>query len=292
MLTFAQKHFHKFFILLTGLLGVALGCLAAAVTGVYLKPPAAPAASAAPALPAPAKKVALQDFEIILQRNIFDSAAPGTLSLAAVESAEQSATASRAALSNLTLLGTVTAGRKSLAVVRTDGGIKIFKLDADLPGGGRIEKIERHLVQIKSPDGGIVTLRLHEGELSQESAAVQEPVAGEFQVRAAGENRWQIPAAEAERARSQIGELIKQARIEPNVVDGRTDGFMVKMVQPKSLLAQLGLQRGDLIRQVNGMEMNSPEKALQIVQQLREARSITVNVVRNGVPLTLSYEVN
>jgi general secretion pathway protein C len=111
-------------------------------------------------------------------------------------------------------------------------------------------------------------------------------------VRALGENRWQLPLAEAERARSQIGELLKQARIEPNVVDGRTDGFAVRMVQPRSLLAQFGLQRGDIIRQVNGMDLDSPEKALQIFQQLREARNINVNVVRNGAPLTLSIEVN
>jgi general secretion pathway protein C len=177
-------------------------------------------------------------------------------------------------------------------MLRTEAGTKIFRLGAELPGGGRLTRIERHAVEIAGPGGGSVTLKLYEGEVSSGSGAAAAPIAGDYQVRALGENRWQLPAAEAERARAQIGELLKQARIEPNLVDGRTDGFAVRMVQPRSLLAQLGLQRGDVIRQVNGMELDSPEKALQIFQQLREARNINVNVVRNGAPVTLSIEVN
>jgi general secretion pathway protein C len=62
------------------------------------------------------------------------------------------------------------------------------------------------------------------------------------------------------------------------------------MIRPKSFLGQLGLLQGDVLMEINGVPLNSPEKALQIVQQLRESRNIKVNLLRNDQPLTLEYE--
>ncbi|MBE0598734.1 MAG: general secretion pathway protein GspC, partial [Desulfuromonadales bacterium] len=112
------------------------------------------------------------------------------------------------------------------------------------------------------------------------------------QVQALGGNRFVIPQEVATQARGNLNELLKQARMEPNIVDGRTEGFVVRMIQPRSLLANLGIQRGDILKQVNEVELNSPEKALQIFQQLREAKTISIGLTRNGNNLNFQYEVN
>jgi general secretion pathway protein C len=43
--------------------------------------------------------------------------------------------------------------------------------------------------------------------------------------------------------------------------------------------------------QINGMPLDGPEKALQIFQQLREARQISIGLTRNGTPMNFEYEV-
>ena len=57
------------------------------------------------------------------------------------------------------------------------------------------------------------------------------------------------------------------------------------------LLVSMGLLRGDVIKLVNDMKLDSPEKALQILQQLREARRLTVDIERFGKPMTFTYEL-
>ena len=53
----------------------------------------------------------------------------------------------------------------------------------------------------------------------------------------------------------------------------------------------MGLQRGDVVIDVNSIKLDSPEKALLIFQQLREARRISVSIERNGVPVSFAYEI-
>jgi general secretion pathway protein C len=111
-------------------------------------------------------------------------------------------------------------------------------------------------------------------------------------IRSVGENRFQISRQEIDKARGNLNELLKQARMEPNIVDGRTEGFVVRMIQPRSLLANLGIQLGDVVNEVNGVTLDGPEKALQIFQQLREANNITIGLTRGGTRMNYEYEVN
>ena len=48
---------------------------------------------------------------------------------------------------------------------------------------------------------------------------------------------------------------------------------------------------GDIVQKINGFEMNSPDKALQIYSKLKDASSITVDLVRRGKPVTMSYSI-
>jgi general secretion pathway protein C len=290
MLSTLQKNLPTICLMLTALLGLTLGCLSAAITGEYLRPTFLPGKSLAKERPAPAKKPVLTDYQVILQRNIFNSAAPGigTLSDADILGKSAAPAASRA---KLTLFGTVVAGVRSLAVINTGQETKAFRTGDELPGGGRIEEIGRNLVQIKYPGGTIETLHLQLGESTRETS----PAAGSTDggnVKAIGENRWVIPRSVAEQARGNLNELLKQARMEPNIVEGRTEGFVVRMIRPKSLLDLLGIQRGDVLIQVNGMPLDGPEKALQIFQQLREAKHLSINLQRNGTPMNFEYEVD
>ena len=111
------------------------------------------------------------------------------------------------------------------------------------------------------------------------------------EVREVGENRWLISRNTMESVRENFADQLRLAQMQPRTVDGKTDGFLVRRINPRSLLSKLGIQRGDVILDVNNIKLDSPEKALQVFQQLREARQISVAVERNGQPMSFSYEI-
>lgn len=297
MLSTFQRYFREIALGLTLLLGLTLGLLAASGLGVLWRPSLLTPRPAAQAPPAAVRKPALADAEIILQRNIFDSSAPGAQTLAGASSALQPVAAAPRA--NLTLLGTVAAGVRSLALIRADQEVEVYKLDEELPGGGTLVEVNRNQIRIAYPGGEEEVLVIEEQSQAgatpaatpRTTAAPRTGALGEG-VRSIGENRWLLPKEEVEKARASMNELLRQARMEPNIVDGRTEGFVVRMIQPRSLLSNLGIQRGDVVMQVNGVELDSPEKALQIFQQLREAKNISLSLTRGGNRLNFQYEVN
>ena len=60
---------------------------------------------------------------------------------------------------------------------------------------------------------------------------------------------------------------------------------------PDSLYAKIGVQNGDVIRRINGYEMNSPAKALEIYQKLRDAHRIEVELERRCDTLRKTYSI-
>ncbi len=280
---------------LAGLAGLALANLAMTGLALTLAPPLSQAPASARTAAASVRPQVLTDFEVILQRNLFDSTGPGRETLAGI-GAEEGGAAVRAR-QDLTLIGTVADSSHALAVILVGREAKVLRPGEDLPGGGTLAGVRRQEVDLRYADGSSQLLRIPRngsGAPAPVAAAAAAAAAGpgDFQVKAVGDNRFVIARAEVEKARANIGELLKQARMEPSLVNGQTAGFVVKMIQPRSLLAQIGLQVGDVVTRVNGVELNSPEKALQIFQQLREARRLTIDLNRGEAPVTLQYEVN
>lgn len=287
MLANVHKYFWVCYLLLPVLLGATVGHLAAVGTDIWL---AKPLSSAWEKRAKPAPKVTslpLSAYELILQRNIFDSRGPATGSLQAATLAESAEATARS--TNLVLLGTMVAGTQSSALLSIEQETALLHLDEELPGGGRIKQIDRKRILISWPDGSEQELLVMD-EAPAISATPK--VNGGQGIRAAGENRWLISRNEIEKARADLNQLLKSARLEPKIVQGVTQGFLVRSVRSKSLLAQLGIKRGDLIKEVNGVPLDSPEKALQVFQQLREAKKVSVNLLRKGQPLTYNYEVD
>jgi general secretion pathway protein C len=80
--------------------------------------------------------------------------------------------------------------------------------------------------------------------------------------------------------------LAATARVSPGA-----GGLRLEAIQRGSLLAQLGLQPGDVVRSVNKMELSSPENMLDILIKLRHASQLSVAVERQGTRLTLDYTI-
>lgn len=85
--------------------------------------------------------------------------------------------------------------------------------------------------------------------------------------------------------------LSSQARVTPYIVQGERQGFRLSRLQPNSLLQKIGLQHGDVLQKVNGQEIASTGDVLQAYQQLQQAGTVRLEILRRNRPTTLTYEI-
>ncbi len=85
--------------------------------------------------------------------------------------------------------------------------------------------------------------------------------------------------------------FMKGARVVPAMKNGKPEGIKLYAIRPSSPYAKLGLTNGDTLTSVNGFEMTSAEKGLEIYQKLRSSTSLEVEVIRRGKPVTLKYSI-
>jgi len=110
-------------------------------------------------------------------------------------------------------------------------------------------------------------------------------------IRAISDSEYEIPRAEIDRTLSNLNEVAMQARIVPAFKDGQAQGFKLFSIRPDSLYTKIGIQNGDVIKRINGNDINSPEKALEIYSRLRDASRIDIEIERNGAGLRKTYNV-
>ena len=85
--------------------------------------------------------------------------------------------------------------------------------------------------------------------------------------------------------------VAKGARVVPSMKNGKPDGFKLYAIRPSSAFAKLGLANGDTLQSINGFELTSADKALEVYTKLRDATSLEVEVTRRGKPVTLKYSI-
>lgn len=85
--------------------------------------------------------------------------------------------------------------------------------------------------------------------------------------------------------------LATAARFVPSIKDGKPNGFKLYAIRPNSIFGKIGLQNGDTVRAINGLDMSSPDKALEVYTKLRNASHLSVQVERRGENLTLDYSI-
>jgi general secretion pathway protein C len=110
-------------------------------------------------------------------------------------------------------------------------------------------------------------------------------------IKALDDNNYEVPRNEVDKALANLNDLAMQARIVPAFKDGQAEGFKLFSIRPDSLYSKIGIVNGDVIKRINGFEMNSPEKALEVYTKLKDANRIDIEVDRNGQTLRKTYNV-
>ncbi len=111
-------------------------------------------------------------------------------------------------------------------------------------------------------------------------------------IKALDGNNFEVPRSEVDRAINNLNDIAMQARLVPAFKDGNPEGFKLFSIRPDSLYSKIGIQNGDVITRINGLDMNDPAKALEVYTKLKDAPRIDVDIDRNGSPVRMTYNVH
>lgn len=264
------------------------------------------------------------EYEIIVARNIFDST---ELTAAAGEggenvSPEDVVPTGQAVLTSLSLniLGVLVVGdgrdgRSSATIASGGGGGEGKKGDKKGGGGGSANVYAVGDEESFAPNTKLVLIQpdriefINNGRLEyaevgtdfgssifgppQEGAIASAEVKGKAEkgslVQKEG-GKFAIDQREVDDALSNLDRLYTDIRAVPNFSGNQVSGMKILSVKNGSLFAKLGLQRGDVLKKINGMELDV-KKGFEIFNTLKEEKHISLDLIRQGQPTTLEYDI-
>ena len=110
-------------------------------------------------------------------------------------------------------------------------------------------------------------------------------------IKKTGEHSYEIQRSTLESVLGNMSLLSRSARIVPEMRDGKAAGFRLYAVKPDGPFAKIGMQNGDVISSINGLEITSPEKALEVYAKLKSASHLSLGMESNGKKVTKDYNI-
>ena len=114
------------------------------------------------------------------------------------------------------------------------------------------------------------------------------PVEG---IKKVSDGKYSISRAKLDSTLANLNDVATQARIVPSFKNGVGNGFKLFSIRPGSLYSAIGVQNGDVITRINGFDINSPEKALEIYTRLKDAKNVKIDYERHGQTMTSDYSI-
>lgn len=295
---------NRSWILLANAALVVLGCfLAARILATLAGHAVAPETAAVTPVEVSARAASRgwDDRRVILERNLFH-ASTLTAQAGAPTEAQESYEETQLPLE---LLGTVAARDQALAraaVLDTETRTHRVVHVGDLVGeSARVLRIERRRVVLEN-DGRREELSLAEDPAAQPSQSARRPARrsnavararpGRVDVERLARNRFALPRDDVESVAANPAALFSQARILPKYEDGQMVGVQLNAIKPDSLFSEIGIQDGDVIHQINGIEVKGQQESAAVLRELTQASQFNVTVTgADGQTRELQYEV-
>jgi general secretion pathway protein C len=256
-----------------------------------------------PSPSAPAKETRSKDGTLFASRNIFCSEC--TPAVAVVTNTDPSSI--QTTNLPLVLLATMVSAKPEdsyATIVNTENQKQGAYAVGDLIPGATGKLKEIHFKYIDFENSGHIerlVLAGAQAPVSTPVAAVEAPPSdgGGDELQAAidngvkkiDENNYEIDKSLVDKALANPMALAKGARVVPAVKNGKPDGFKLYAIRPSSVYSKLGLTNGDTLQSINGFELTSADKALEVYTKLREATQLEVEITRRGKPMTLKYSI-
>ena len=106
-------------------------------------------------------------------------------------------------------------------------------------------------------------------------------------------NRWILDPKERDYIAANADRLLEEVDLQPYAPGGNVQGFRVDGLPSNSLMAQRGIQPGDVIKSINGRPVTSREGASEIMSDptVRASGAVRVEIERAGRVLTQEFSL-
>lgn len=321
--TYFKQYFWTFHVAVL----IAAGLLVARAANIFVGEALRPSAAAIAAAPSEVRPAAVEETKVLattafLERNVFhaerEDLTPEPEAAPAAPAQPAAADMSRCgdkSQMRVTLVGTIVNSRDETLSAATFSDPNKNEPDTYFVGDQLLAE-----ATIKSIDSRVVKVD-HQGKceyftIEDETLASANPGGGEEppgdavaaapppasdappdkvdlggNVKKLSETEYEIQRSEIDNVLGNLNVVATQARIVPSFRNGKANGFKLFSIRPGSLYSKIGIQNGDIIQKINGYEINSPDKALEIYTKLKDANSITVDLIRRGRTQTLNYGI-
>jgi general secretion pathway protein C len=207
---------------------------------------------------------------------------------------EQSLLAAPETPLNLTLLGLLADDREeySRALIATQGGDeRAYAIGDDVTRGVILQAIFPDRV-ILSRNGRLETLRLERDKPSTAGGYAPPPVAAAAPAESPAPGTPQQLAHIRDEVLKDPAKAAEYVRVQPANVGGQLKGYRVYPGRDRSAFTAAGLRPGDLVTAVNGVQLDDPAKALQMLGDLSQAGQVNLVVERGGQSQNISINLS
>lgn len=245
-----------------------------------------------------------KNYQLILKRNIFNSKARAPSPTGSLPSQQAPAQVIPASLPPLdvTLVGTVVSKDSLPFAVFIEAKNKeqtIYRQGDTIGNEARILEINRNnTVVLRGQQKEVIELKLDPNKGQRKARPIARRVSPPTPkaipsdtIRQISDNQWLLDRREIDSALKNLPQLLTKARIIPNFKDGKPDGFRIFAIAKGSLYSKIGLQNGDILNRINGVEVKDPQNFMKVLEQLKDENSIHIDLVRNNQKQTFDYDI-
>jgi len=228
----------------------------------------------------------------ILEKGLFGKATIGKLSPLAQASGPQNASASPA---DLLLLGTAIGSfRETFALIQriSTHEEQVFRMGDKVFDLGTLAGVRKDSAEILANGRRIkIVAPTAFPEDTARTPARPASTAGGLNPQLVAPGSYVIDQRALNASLDNIGQAMTDARLLPSVKDGKVEGFRVSEVKPAGIFGMVGIKNGDTLTRINDFPIDSPEKAIQSLASLKGQSKIKLDLLRDGQPTTLNYDI-
>lgn len=229
----------------------------------------------------------LNHYQLIMSRNIFGSKTTPSDNVEPedIEALEPTTL-------SIALLGTVSGSpSNTYAVIEETDKRKqgLFRVGDNIQGGS-IKKILRGKVILSVEDRDEILTMEESAKRSRE----KEPIASRSRSSAGRPDRTggrtvTVRRSDVEASLADINKLMTEVRVRPHYADGQPDGLAISRIKPGSFFSKLGLRDGDVVQEIDGSGIRSPDDILDLYQKLKSGSEVGLQIDRKGRQETINY---